>query len=571
MTEHLINFDEAFTAMSSFLENTKPRISNERGGYTLEANEEKFFVPMTPGLWSKPDEVRKYIEDIKEREALTSLIYGKDPTENIVCVEPDRLYIEKDGVISQRELRYRQFIMSGTRYTKEFTPLEGGLFYRFIKYYDDEESFKRDKKLYYGRDTFMVNDAKEAAMILNGFTYFKGMKVNDVSVLAFDIETTGIEHNDSSSVLLISNTYRSQGKIIKRLFALDDFTNEKEMLEYWCGWVRQVNPSIILNHNVFGYDFTYLDFCARANGTSLKLGRDGSDIKFNSYPSKFRKDGSQDYMYNRAFIYGREIVDTMFLSYHFDFARKYESYGLKAIIKHEGLEKEGRQFYDASRIAKDWPDPEKRKLIKKYAEDDADDALALFDLMIPAYFYWTQAIPKSFQTINYTATGSQLNSLLVRAYLQQGYSLPHASEAVKFKGAISDGFPGVYKNVFKVDVASLYPSIILQYEIYDNKKDPKGHFLKMVRYFTEQRLQDKKKAKETGDRYYKELEQSRKIAINSAYGLLGASGLLFNSPANASLVTEYGRTILKKAVVWATGNEYVENEHSKDDEISEEG
>jgi DNA polymerase elongation subunit (family B) len=195
------------------------------------------------------------------------------------------------------------------------------------------------------------------------------------------------------------------------------------MIDEWCNWVREKNPSIMCGHNIFGYDLPYMNYCAENAGTTLALGRDSSVIKFNKYTSKFRKDGSQDYNYTRCFIYGREIVDTMFLAYHFDFARKYESYGLKQIIKQEGLEIKDRQFYDASQIFKDWHDIEKRKLIKKYAEHDADDSLALYDLMVSSYFYLSQYVPKSFQTINSSATGSQINSFLVRSYLILVYSL----------------------------------------------------------------------------------------------------------------------------------------------------
>ena len=43
--------------------------------------------------------------------------------------------------------------------------------------------------------------------------------------------------------------------------------------------------------------------------------------------------------------------------------------------------------------------------------------------------------------------------------------------------------------------------------------------------------------------------QSQKIVINSAYGLLGAQGLNFNSPDNAALVTKGGREILQNGIV----------------------
>ena len=74
------------------------------------------------------------------------------------------------------------------------------------------------------------------------------------------------------------------------------------------------------------------------------------------------------------------------------------------------------------------------------------------------------------------------------------------------------------------------------------------HGLQMVQYFTKQRLEDKMMWKETKNKLYKDLSESRKIAINSCYGFLGAPGLNFNSPKNAALVTEKGREILQKGV-----------------------
>ncbi len=506
-------------------------------------------------LGSFSEESRKQIiQWLKERvDSYNPLIFGKDRTENIVSCEVSEssldLFIEKDGVITVETRPNKYWLLAPTKYDRDFKLLDGNLYYKYIKYYDNKSDWYQDRKIYGKRDVFAVSDVKEAAMILNGFTYYKGMKVSDVSVLAFDIETTGLLHNNDSKVLIIANTFRKQGKTIRKLFSLDEFENQAEMLEAWCSWVREIDPSIIINHNIFGFDLPYIKFVADSHGVNLNLGRDGSDIQIAKYESKFRKDGSQDYLYRRCFIHGREIVDTMFLSYHYDFARKYDSYALKAIIKHEGLEVANRQFYDAGNIGKNWHIPEERVKIKKYAEMDGDDALALYDLMISAYFYLNQSVPKSFQQINYSASGSQINSFLVRSYLQEGHSIPKASDAMYFEGATSFGNCGVYKNVFKVDVASLYPSIMLSFKVHDKYKDPKQHFLKMVDYFTQERLVNKKKGKE--DRYYKDLSEAQKIVINSAYGLLGATGLNFNSPMNGSLVTSKGRQILKTAIDWA--------------------
>lgn len=393
-----------------------------------------------------------------------------------------------------------------------------------------------------------VYDERERAMILGGFTYFKGLTPKDVGTLSFDIEATGITHDQTSKVLIISNTYQKGDKLIRRMFSYDEFESQGSMLEAWCKWVNDVDPSVIVGHNVFTYDFPYLDFVARREGVSLRLGRDGSALSFNKWESKFRRDATQFYHYHGANIFGRNIIDTFFLAIRFDTGRKYPSYGLKQIIAHEGLEVQGRQHYDASQIRKNYENPEEWAKIKAYAEHDADDSLALYNKMIPAFFYMNQIIPKTFQSQLQGASGAQINSMMVRAYVQNKHSLPLPSPSERFQGAISIGNPGVYQNCFKVDVASLYPSIMLEYNVTNNEKDPNRSMLGILEVLRADRLADKAAGRT-------ELSDAKKILINSMYGFLNTDGLPFNSPKDGALVTEHGRNILSKAIDYAASLE----------------
>lgn len=504
-------------------------------------------------------------------EDIDKLIFGKDSTEHIVAAEivgEEILLFKNDGSIEKRPNEY--WILSSRQLGKDCEKLDGDLFYKYKKTFTDVEVFNKARGILYGKKTPMFNiyDPVEANMVMNGFTFFKGLKVQDVSVLSFDIETTGIAHNEDSKVLLISNTYRGiDGKIIRKLFALDDFSGDQaEMIFEWCNWVREIDPSIMIGHNVFTFDLPYLTYCFKmTNGYDgdLELGKDKSEIKYGKRPKKIRKDGSQSYDVYEAKIFGRQIIDTWILSIKYDFGRKYDNYRLKYIVAEEGLEKKDRIKWDFDAIMPHeiWTkfqagDIEMWNDFKKYCIEDSDDALKLYDLMIPQFFYYTQSLPMPFQTMSLTATGRQINHFLCRSYLQTGHSIPDASEKVEYEGAISFGNPGVYSHVYKVDVASLYPSIMITEEIYDREKDPKGNFLTMVKHFTKERLENKKQAAETGDRYFKDIEQAQKIVINSAYGLLGASGLNFNSMKNADKVTENGRDILKKGIKWVEDKEF---------------
>ncbi len=486
-------------------------------------------------------------------------IFGVDTTERVVSIEPRdgalTVFVEHpDGTVTSDVRPNNPWLVGRERYTDNWQPLAGQLPFNHIRFFDTKQAFWEEKNKRYG--TWCVYDDKEASLIVSGITYFKGCKVEDVSVLSFDIESTSLEHGKDAKVLLISNTFRRLSTIERKMFSCDDYPDAAAMFTAWANWVRERNPSVIAGHNIHMYDFPYIEHCASKAGVRLRLGRDNSPLAIDDYDSKFRVDGAKTYSYNAARIFGREIVDTLFLAYKYDVGHKYESYALKKIIAQEGLDIAGREHYDASQIARNWDIPQERARIKRYAEHDADDALALYDLMVPALFYLNQSIPKSFQGLVGSASGSQLNSFLVRSYLQEGHSLPETSEANDYRGAISIGNPGVYRNVFKVDVASLYPSIILQWNVYDEKKDPKQHFLKMVQHFTSERLANKKRAKETGDRYYNDLEQSQKVVINSAYGMLGAPGLLFNSPTNADFIAQAGRELLQAAMDWAVGRGY---------------
>jgi len=513
------------------------------------------------------------------------LIFGKNKTENIVSIDVKDdlvfIYREVNGEITCETQPMKYWIMSNKMPFGEFEKLEGRLHYRYLKEFGKKKDWSEAlAKLWKIRaDKYTSYNQSEAFMLRNGHTYFKGMKVEDVSILSFDIETNKtLDPNlPHAFTMLISNTFRKNGVIQRKLFAIDEFKNELDMIYSWCAWVREINPSIMTGHNIYSFDLNYLHH--RVLNTQktqvagidqeyvkgLPLGRDGSIMEISKKVSQFRKDGSQSYDYHKCNIHGREICDGFFLAIRYDIGRNFPSYGLKPIIKHLGFEKEGRIKWD---FTKDDPNEIWEKMqtdkdvfseshhkwdqYKEYCIDDSDDSLKIFDLMIPAQFYWTVSCPRPFQTMLESATGSQVNGIMIRGYIQENHSIPKPSEKEPFEGAISFGIPGVYRNLLKFDVASLYPSIILQYDIYDKRKDPKKHFIEMTKYVTEERLKNKALANETVDPYYRALEQSEKIAINSMYGFMGGQGLHFNSPENASKITRLGREILTKGIEWAT-------------------
>lgn len=509
-------------------------------------------------------------------EYANDLIFGKDKTRNVVSVEVKDgqvfIYSETSECVKLETRPFKYWIMSNLRPQGIYTQMDGDLHFKYLKEFDTEKEWKEAlSRLWKAQaDKYCCYDQREAFMVKEGLTYFKGMKVSDVSILSFDIETVGINPDaPDAKVLLISNTLRIGDQITRKLFALDEFKNELSMLQSWCNWVREVDPTILLGHNIYAFDLKFLQTRIKNCGVTqvgierntdgLKLGRDDSIMEISDKVSQFRYDGSQQYDYHKINIFGREIVDTFFLSMKYDVGREFPSYGLKPLIKHLGYERQGRIKWDFEKHKpKDFfgKDKELTQKFKEYCIDDSDDALKLYDKMIPSYFYTNTNIPISFQQLLLTATGKWINSFLIRGYIGVDHSIPKPTEAtIKVYGGLSHGIPGVYKNVVKVDVRSMYPSIIRHFKIKPQGKDPLDFFVTMVDYFTVRRFDLKAKFDETKDKFYDDLQGACKIFINSAFGTLGTSGLHFNDQEMADKITGIGRQIIRKVIRWATGND----------------
>jgi DNA polymerase I len=492
----------------------------------------------------------------------SDLIYGKNKLDRIVSIEiknDEALVFREleDGSIDRITIPHKYWILSNQSHSGKWFRLNGNQHYKWGKQYTKLKDYIDEKKNLKKEDIYTCFNAVEGLMIKDGVTMFKNMSHTELSVLSFDIETTGLTHDETSKVLLISNTFRKKGQIIRRLFCYDEYQNCGEMIEAWSNWVRSIDPSLLIFHNGLNFDLPYLQYCySLYKQGNIKLGRDDQEITIQNWESNFRVDGSRDLHYKKANVYGRQIVDTMFLAYRYDLSRKYDSYGLKYIISKEGLEVPGRVFYDAGTIRHNYKNPEEWQKIKEYCIHDADDALAVYDLTVPPFFYMTQMIPKTFQELTCSASGAQLNGWMVRSYLQNKESIPKASPKVDFEGAISFGEPGTYENAVSLDIASLYPSIMLQYNISDTRKDPNNHMLQFLDYMRTERLKNKKLAKETGNAFYQHLDSSYKILINSLYGFLGATGLHYNFPAGAAEVTRRGRETLLTSIEWAKSKGY---------------
>ena len=503
------------------------------------------------------------------------VLFGADATPGIVAVEPVsgkgmRLFRRRpDGLVQEDEhfspfvLLEKEDLLDG--FNKPFArhPLSSANTFKFLVLFEDWGAFEKARD--YLRKTtgesassptapyLFFADPVHQYLLLTGRTLFKGLAFNELHRLAIDIETGCTPGFEFSNPLreedrILSIALMDNRGVAEVLFGKE--LSEKEMLATLGEKISQLDPDVLEGHNFFNFDLEYIVARARRHGVKLAWGRDGSEPRIRK--SRFTV-AERIIDYTRMDIFGRHVVDTMFLLQYYDVtARELESYGLKSAAVHFGLAEEDRTYIDRDKVQWNYEhDPE---ALKRYNLDDVRETLALSELLGYPFFLQAQIFPYSYQNIFIRGNATKINALFVREYLRRRVSLPKPMARGDFEGGYTDIFvEGLVHNVVHCDVASLYPSIMLSFNL-KPAGDSLGIFLPLLRDLRSFRLDAKRKAQEVvsaHDReYYQALQQTFKILINSFYGYLGTTLHHFSDPGVAAEVTRRGREIIHQMLDW---------------------
>ena len=149
---------------------------------------------------------------------------------------------------------------------------------------------------------------------------------------------------------------------------------------------------------------------------------------------------------------------------------------------------------------------------------------------------------------------TRINALFLREYFRQRHSIPELPMVQAFEGGYTDIFlTGVARNVWHCDIASLYPSIMLQFDCFPATDQLQifRHLLTDLRTF---RLEAKAEMRAEQDpakqHHLQALQNTFKILLNSFYGYLGFAQGHFADFDAAAHVTQIGRDLLKKMIDW---------------------
>ena len=332
------------------------------------------------------------------------------------------------------------------------------------------------------------------------------------------------------------------------LEAMND-PGEKRLLESLNAALAEIDPDVIEGHNIFRFDLDYLRLRCRHHGVPCAWGRYGQRASFRNSRLKVAERWID---FSRCDLPGRAVVDTYLLVQLYDItAREMTSYGLKAVAGYFGITPEGgRTLIEGSGIADAFTADRAR--FCAYLEDDLRETDGIAGLLLPTYFEQARAFPILLQDAALRGTTAKIDLLFLEEYYHARQACPLPPEMTPFEGGFTRSFrEGVFRNVLHYDVASLYPSLLLQIGR-NPRNDTLGSFIPLLRSLRDYRLRCKelaRKAPTEAERAEAGARQAAfKILINSFYGYLGFSGARFGDSDLAAEVTRRGRELLQALI-----------------------
>jgi DNA polymerase I len=486
------------------------------------------------------------------------LLFGSDPTPRLVAIELGetgsvKVYRrEKDGSIATAIEPFHPFVWCDSDVADlniDAEKLTGDLRYGWrvtVNSWKELIALRNGLKNS-GRSFFALSDPVQHYLTHTGRTLFKGLAFEELrrlqlEVLSRDERLMSIALSDNTGweeliVIDSANAEESERAALKRLTAL----------------IKERDPDVIEGHNLFRSDLPVLVARARKAKVKLDWGRSGGFLR--SRPSRLQI-AEKTIDYPKFAVDGRHFVDTFLLAQFYDVGmRSLSGFERIDVAQHFGLcdsadvssltGKELEREYDAS-----------SERFRKRALCAVRETRAVADLLSPSYFIQAQIFPYNYQDVIVRGNATRINALFLREYYRQRHSIPEMPMVRGFEGGYTAiFFTGVARNVWHCDIASLYPSIMLQFDCWPATDQLQifRHLLTDLRTF---RLEAKANMRAAKDRpqqqYFHALQNTFKILINSFYGYLGFAQGHFADFDAAARVTQIGRDLLQKMIDWLT-------------------
>src|SRR6516164_6487590 len=483
------------------------------------------------------------------------ILFGVDPTPRIVAIELGetgtvKVYRrEKDGSTMTDVEPFHPFVWADADVADleiEADKLKGDLKFSWLITVDSWKELiaLRNGLKNAGRDFFAFTDPVQHYLTATGRTLFKDLPFEELKrmqleVLANDEHIMSIALSDNTGweeliVVDPKKTEESERNAIKRLTAL----------------IKERDPDVIEGHNLFRSDLAYLVTRAKKLKTKLDWGRSGGFLR--SRPSRLQI-AEKTIDYPKFAMDGRHFVDTFLLAHFYDVGmRSLAGFERTDVARHFGFCDEEVSALGGKELDRAYID--NNETFKRRVLCGVRETRGVSELLSPSYFIQAQVFPYNYQGVIVRGNATRINGLFLREYFRQKHSIPELPLPQSFEGGYTDiFFTGVAHNVWHCDVASLYPSIMLQFECFPATDQLQifRHLLTDLRTFRLDAKAQMRAGKDPARQHHLQaLQNTFKILLNSFYGYLGFAQGHFADFDAAARVTQIGRDLLRKMIDW---------------------
>jgi DNA polymerase, archaea type len=513
-----------------------------------------------------------------------TMLFGSDPTARIVAIEMGdtgavKVYRrEKDGSTVVDIEPFHPFVWCDADVVDlgiEAEKLAGDLKYGWLV---STNSWKelialRNGLKSAGRAFFALSDPVQHYLTHTGRTLFKGLPFEELrrmqlEVLSFSAGDSDLadasQPGDHIMSIALSDNSGWEELIVVDPKKIEE--SERAALKRLTGLIKERDPDVIEGHNLFRFDLPYLVARARKAKTKLDWGRSGGFLR--SRPSRLQI-AEKTIDYPKFTIDGRHFVDTFLLAQFYDVGmRSLTGFDRVDVARHFGVcDAEELSTLTGKELQRAYIDNDEK--FRKRALCAVRETRAVADLLSPSYFIQAQIFPYNYQDVIVRGNATRINALFLREYFRQRHSIAEMPMVRGFEGGYTAiFFTGVARNVWHCDIASLYPSVMLQFDCFpqSDRLQIFRHLLTDLRTFRLDAKANMRNAKDPAkQRYFHALQNTFKILINSFYGYLGFAQGNFADFDAAARVTQIGRDLLKKMIDWLSAR------HAKVIEVDTDG
>ena len=381
----------------------------------------------------------------------------------------------------------------------------------------------------------------------------------------------------------------------ERIFVSDSSDRDDKVLSEFISYVREFDPDLIVGYETNRRDIPYLMVRAKKNGMALKIDRANTEPHTSTY--------------GHMSITGRANIDI------FDYADEFPEVKIKTlenIADYLGVIKVNeRILIEDVDIPQYWENHEKRPLLLRYSMENAKSIMGVIEAILDFAVQLSSLVGLPLDHIGTAAVGFRVEWFLMRHAYQMGELIPKRIERpyIPYAGAIVlEPKPGIHDNVAVLDFKSMYPSIMIAYNISPDtyippeepepqsgvyvapevnhrfRKEPSGFYREVLSKLIRARdqIRDELKKLDPKSPEYRLLDARQKaikVITNATYGYAGWIGARWYIKPVAEAVTAWGRHTITSAIKMAknlgleviygdTDSIFIRYEHEKVEKLS---